>query len=347
MKKYLVMFVLLIIQYSCSQLDFFDNPSTNEDFPELRGKTIATIDETNPAAVNLYWARNNSSLYITGLLGLFLADTSTLQKTTIEEKGYVNELNQSNNGQELYYILFGDCSKGCFNALYRNSTDGLNPMIIQDSISNVHLATHNIALSRDGSSLAYIYSDSLFIYNTISNVKEFIIDDAIAPLIFSPDELYILYKSETSSDLMVLNIQNRTSEPVPFKIVGTIEMIHWDDKGIRVFYYNSGLLTMQNVFTNETTDVWEGQNSEDPYDYYSAWSPDGNKIAFWTDKCLKPNFFSCDLSQHSLYIYEITNHNLHKVAYLNDTPCGNMAFTPDSKQIAYVTFPNIYLVNTD
>jgi Tol biopolymer transport system component len=172
---------------------------------------------------------------------------------------------------------------------------------------------------------------SIYLYNEGSKSNTFL--SIGNPITFSPDGKFLLYSADSS--LYTISIENRAMQrmSLPDEIF-YINMMRWDENGIRVFYRGNDLKSyyITNITTNETTKLWEYKVGEYPNNLNFAWSPDGRKIAFWTRK----------VSQCTLHVINIDERKETRIAYGNESYEASIVFSPDGKKIAYVLDSQIY-----
>lgn len=130
-------------------------------------------------------------------------------------------------------------------------------------------------------------------------------------------------------------------------------MFFWDDNGIRILYRQHIPYTgidqyfIYNITTNEKYKIWEKgdldwDNLED-VDF--AWSPDGNKVAFWTWVCIKldDSYSYCVTKMSRLHIIDIGLKKEVCCKYGIESSNGAIAFSPDNTKISYVLGSGIYI----
>jgi hypothetical protein len=134
--------------------------------------------------------------------------------------------------------------------------------------------------------------------------------------------------------------------------LGFYPLVHWGTAGLRLAAarLDAGYEVL-NLDTAERALLPAASNREPQTD---VWSPDGTRIAYWTSSCLEScGLFSCcsGKTQHELHVADLTTGGVRRVAATGDLTIapglswiyGGVAFSPDSRHIAYAIDGRIHV----
>jgi Tol biopolymer transport system component len=332
MNRILIICIALVFS-SC--LKFPTSSPTEPDLSEDRGILLTSEIPTNWST--LLWSRNTEEIIVAGEFGIKAINIASRAIRSIEGANAVFLIKISHDGNKLYYLL-GHTLAGGAEPLYKIFLDGKGRQLLLDNLCVAPFSLSSDSLiAHSGSS-----GGSIYLYNEGSKSNTFL--SIGNPITFSPDGKFLLYSADSS--LYTISIENRAVQRIPFPDdIFCINMIRWDENGIRIFYraYDLWGYYVKNITTNETYKLWQLSGSDTPENLHFAWSPDGGKVAFWTSKCIKyKGLFNCEVSQCTLHVININERKEIRIAYANVSYEASIAFSPDSKKIAYVLGSQIY-----
>jgi hypothetical protein len=302
----------------------------------------------------LVWSKSGHEIYYNTLSPGSIRAVSVSDKSTrLLDAGasdWPNSLTLSSDGNHLYYLIPWP---GIFTSkLFRiNLTTQVSEAVISDVFRYI--------VSPDNNHIAYVSSDSsLCVLDLVTMLERRM---AVGePLVFSPDGKEILFRRRTypnPDSYNILSWENGATRSISIglsaeELPGTepIKLFRWDSRGTRIFYVGpSGYnFNVRNLTIGTTVRIWNVASPESPDPLHYGWSPDGNTIALWTSRCLKPkDLFNCDVLQHTLHTIDIDAQRERRIAWGNLSPSEGygrwMAFSPDSRRIAYVLGSDIYM----
>jgi WD40 repeat protein len=334
MNRFLLIICIALIFSSC--LKFPTSSPTEPDLSEDRGILLTSEIPTNWST--LLWSRNTEEIIVAGEFGIKAINIASRAIRSIEGANAVFLIKLSHDGNKLYYLL-GHTLAGGAEPLYKIFLDGKGRQLLLDNLCVAPFSLSSDSLiAHSGSS-----GGSLYLYDEGNTSNTFL--TLGRPITFSPDGKFLLYSADSS--LYTISIENRAVQRIPFPDdIFFINMIRWDENGIRIFYrgYDLWGYYVKNITTNETTKLWELKlGVESPNNLNFAWSSDGGKIAFWTSKCIKSRgLFGCEVTQRTLHVINIDERKEIRIAYANNLFEASIAFSPDGKKIAYVLGSQIY-----
>lgn len=308
-----------------------------EPLPEDRGTVLTSQIPTS--FVNLIWSRNTDEIITAGQSGIQAINITSFVQRSVESAGSVYYIKLSNDGNNLYYLLGN--SLGGDLPLYKISIAGkgrqllLNHVLSPFSLSSDSLIAHG--LSSVG---------SIYLYNE-SSITDTFLTKGWHPLTFSPDSKQLLYMDSSYSYFRIYT-ENKVVQSIPFyQEYSHGGFFRWDMSGIQVIYSELGDgWYVKNITTNETYKITGIDDGPQRF----TWSPDGNKIAYWTSKCIKGQTWSgCQLSQDILHVLDVNTKKetlvaVHNVGQSDNYP-ASIAFSPNSAKLAYVLGSQIYTKN--
>jgi len=307
-----------------------------ESLPEDRGTILTSLIPTS--FVNLIWSRNTDEIITAGQSGIQAINVTSFVQRSIESAGSVYYIKLFNDGNSLYYLLGN--SLGGDLPLYKISVAGksrqllLNQVLSRFSLSSDSLIAHGV------SSLGNIY-----LYNETSTTDTFLTRGWF-PLTFSPDAKQLLY-SDSSFSYFKISLENKVVQSIPFYQEHFVGFFRWNMSGIQVIYSELGVgWFVKNITTNETYKITGIDDGPQTF----TWSSDGNKIAYWTSKCIKTSgWLGCALSQDILHVLDVNTKKETLVAVHNVEESENfpisIAFSPNNSKIAYALGSQIYTKN--
>ena len=79
----------------------------------------------------------------------------------------------------------------------------------------------------------------------------------------------------------------------------------------------------------------EREPYEDWVSGYEAWSPDGNRVAYWIGRCHQwATIFRCGVARYALYLADAHSGTRVQAVYTSRVP-GPAVFSPDGRRIVY------------
>jgi Tol biopolymer transport system component len=306
-------------------------PTEDRGIPLTSGVTVGGSE--------LVWSKSGREIYY-GTPGSIRA-VSVPDKSTrlLDARGWdwPYDLTLSSDGNYLYYLMTSDI-------LRINLTTQTSELVI----SHVREYSRYI-VSPDNNHIAYVSSDSsLCVLDLVTMVNRRM---AVGePRVFSPDGKEILYWQYPT--YYILSCESGATRSVSTDLsdqerVGIYSLLlRWDDRGIRIFYTGPTCrdYNVCNLTTGTTLRIWSATGTtlriwSAAYCHFAphAWSPDGKTIALWTSECV----------QYSLHAIDIDAPRERTVASGNlasyPQADGWIAFSPDSRRIAYVLGSDIYM----
>ena len=209
-----------------------------------------------------------------------------------------------------------------------------------------------MAASRDDRRLAYGWN-SLSVYDIPAGGSTPLGSapnaSAWSALAFSPDGNQLFAASFTGTAMTFDLAANQVvSTPVQAMYGGM--SANWNEAGARLFFSDGHVpvptYQIQNVTTGTITPVTPPMKTTATSNC-SGWSPDGATVAFWSTSCTDGATVCVpggDNYRTDLYLADASSGATTWVAGLGDSaPDGDIAFSPDGSQIAYVWDNSLYV----
>ena len=207
-------------------------------------------------------------------------------------------------------------------------------------------------------------ADSLYLYDLATGAREYL--GLGRPLAFSPDGKQLLFHERPCPGTLgvpnpcfysTLDLATRQVERLTFPeytqedIIGDVgpteHWIRWDEQGIRTYVLGPGGRGRQILIRNFTLGTTTRLHKyvpgvEFPFaGLHRAWSPDGNKVAFWSHVHDGQGHYDV------LYVADVRTGEKKRVVIKRTRRTGEMAFAPDGRRIAYVLGDRIFVQNLD
>ena len=333
---------------------------TGTGLPENRGTEIAP-GVTVERLTELAWSADGSEVYFqsaeSGGARLYAVSRNGGTPRLLDgpRDGYV-DITPSPDGAWLY---FATNLRTGVRTLYRLSLAGGPAQVLADrSPGRIALTRADGSLvlpAPNGLTVAFVVApDSVFTLTLATGQRNFITTGCERLVAQSPDLRTLLCVTAPggSGAYMFLDLLQKTTTltTVLPPSEGVPQMIHWDAGGISVAYQTVVGLNIWNVQRATTTLAFtfpprsglllDRRNS--------AWSRDGQRIAFWIHECLRRRGFSqCDEGQSILYILELAALKSGTVAVARGEEGGQfMALSANAASVVYTFGGRVYHQST-
>ena len=241
--------------------------------------------------------------------------------------------------QVVFSTFYIDAGAGAYVASSDGST--LSP-IDGSSLSPIG----GVSLSPDGSRVAYFPDDDIEI-STVDSIsistidassrREINVDDARGPSVWSPDD----------SSLAFLRHDDRS-----FAIIGCPD-IRWRDEVVQGIY----AANVDDVGGSDIREIarWKAfvrRGESETMDYRGglSWSPDGRFLAFVGERMMRneEGIIEQDSLQSVLYTVRANGSELRELFTVSggNRIAGSLAWSPDSRRIAFMVYPDTPLYDT-
>ncbi|MDQ3460618.1 MAG: hypothetical protein M3498_15155 [Deinococcota bacterium] len=303
---------------------------------------------------------------------LFRVNAQTGISESLLEAGDVFSLQMSEDGDALFYLEScggGEPGSGrgeeASSAVVRHSlSGGARERLLDCGVTTSFLSPAGFVLV-GGGRLAYARgaedAQASYLYDLATGEERPL--GAGAPVAPSPDGSAVLlngirlepYESPDKALWSIVPVDGGDPELLSLGLSANDSLfrIRWDAAGIRILFTRfdqEGLredeLFLRNVTTGQEQKVANAEGVGGPF--MPPWSPDGNKIAFWTFVCLKEgggSFLgppSCEVLRSSLNVLELATGVRHVVDSSTQGGGGNVAFSSDGGKIAYGFGSSLY-----
>jgi hypothetical protein len=247
---------------------------------------------------------------------------------------------------------------GAGGILYYTGKDGLriaDP--VRGSASTLRSGVSSpLALSSNGRYLAFVaHGDSLVVRDLASGAERYYADydssrGTGGPIVFSADDTELLCGAHVSFDFPLRRVSLADGASKAISLPDGVlfaQLFRWGASGIEALAEDSRHYPSEYRVFNLTTgaSVRVGQiqgGSNAPVEMwmsgYEAWSPDGTRVAYWSERCHEwAGMFDCSVVRYALYVADTRTGAQVRVAYTSDR-AGLTVFSPDGRRIVYHTY---------
>ena len=257
-------------------------------------------------------------------------------------------------GSDIYYAQFFELRQQ--RSLIRMS-DRIDTLTTQSSMrgtawpADAQAVVSSASLQR----VAYVAEpDSLYIYDPVLRETTFVRNGCEQVVAMSPDGDAVLCRIVQTRGYVAYDVPTgavRTDIAIPADISAAAHEVRWTTAGIRVLFADAGHYTIYDQATDLRTPV--GPEAVAPETLglgATAWSADGNRIAFWHGYCARRTGEQCSKAQAILLLYDAASGSVQRVAVHTLSASasqtgGALAFSPDGNSLYYVANAALFVVN--
>lgn len=240
----------------------------------------------------------------------------------------------SDSSAMVYYIGLNAAPSGVLRAV---PIDGGDPVTL-DGSGGVHVVG---PLDADESLLAYQRGDSTELLDV--NVLQQQTVAAGFPVAFSPDGSELLLN--WNGGLRRFQLTTRTASQV-WQPTDDMLAARWDALGIRLLVRQDSVVEALDPSTGQAVIVYTGARGERPR-RPGSWSPDGDKVAFYTERCIGEGpSGGCSAHRFTVYVGDTQRGGAVAVAAW-DAQIGSSAllFSGDGHRLYYSADSSLYAID--
>ena len=148
--------------------------------------------------------------------------------------------------------------------------------------------------------------------------------------------------NSTPGSLVAVSVNNGASRALPIpdgEVIGEVQLVRWDERGVHVLTELDGGVRLVDIATNRTLELRpvpsDSTDERALAGHGYAWSADGQRVAYWTAKCLEPSDTDCVALQSVLYVVDVTTGATHPTFVLSSATPQDVALSPDGSTAIY------------